>query len=224
MPARPQGRVSDFAGLLSPSERAQLERRLEGIEAANSNQFVVALFPSLEGDSLEDFSIRLADAWKVGQKGRDNGVLLLAFTQDRKVRVEVGKGLEGAITDALSGRIIRELLAPRFRSGAYAAGLTAAVEALDGASRGEFKALPKKRGRPSSPVAGLLPFLVFVVIWLVVARLNRASHFGGRGGGPFFWGGLGGGGFSGGSGGGSSSEGFSGGGGSFGGGGASGDW
>lgn len=230
VPPAPQGRVSDFAGLLAPADRQRLESRLEQIEAASSNQFAVALFKSLEGDSLEDFSIRLGDAWKVGHKGRDNGLLLLLFVDDRKVRIEVGKGLEGAIPDALAGRVIRDVMRPRFREGDYAGGLLAAAEALDAASRGEFQPLPEKvRGvSVPAPLAGLLPFLLFGAFWLLAARLNRAQHLGHRGYrdrtwwvGP--WGGFGsGGGFGGGFGGGGG--GFSGGGGGFGGGGASGDW
>jgi uncharacterized protein len=229
VPPAPLGRVSDFAGLLAPADRQRLESRLEAIEAASSNQFALALFRSLEGDDLEGFSIRLADAWKVGHKGRDNGLLLLVFSGDRKVRIEVGKGLEGAIPDAVAGRVIRDVLAPRFRQGDYAGGLLAAVEALDAASRGEFKPLPEKRRRVSGPLSGVVPFLVLFVFWLLAARLNRAAHYGRHGrGGSWWWmgpwgglggGGLGGGGFSGGGGGG-----FSGGGGGFGGGGASGRW
>ncbi len=222
VPPAPQGRVSDYAGLLSPSDRARLEDRLAGIERATSNQFVVAIFRSLEGDSLEDFSIRLAEAWKVGRKGRDNGLILLLFTEDRKVRIEVGYGLEGAIPDILAGQVIRQVLAPRFREGDYAGGLLAAVDALDRASRGEFEALPERRpARAPAPLVGLLPLLAFVALGVLAAR-RRSSVMGGRrrGAGGIWWigpwGGFGGGGFG--------VGGFSGGGGGFGGGGASGGW
>ena len=224
VPPAPLGRVSDFAGLLSPGDRQRIEARLEAIETANSNQFAVAIFRSLEGDSLEDFSIRLADAWKVGHKGRDNGLLLLLFLDDRQVRIEVGKGLEGAVTDALSGRVIREVLAPRFREGDFAGGILAAVDALDAASRGEFTALPRSGSSPS-PLIVFAPFLLFVLFSIVLARRNRANHLGSRRyrRGLPWWLGPGGG-FGGGGGFGSGGGGFSGGGGSFGGGGASGRW
>lgn len=232
VPPAPLGRVSDFAGLLRPSDEQRIENRLEAIEKADSNQFVVAIFKSLQGDSLEDFSIRLADAWKVGHKGRDNGLILLIFTEDRKVRIEVGYGLEGAITDALSGRVIRDVLAPRFRQGDYAGGILAAVDALDAASRGEFKPLPDRKGGKGgvpAPVAGALPFLLFFLFLVIAAARNRAAHLGSRSRrrhpGGFWWigpGGFGGGGFGGFGGGGGG--GFSGGGGGFGGGGASGGW
>jgi len=226
VPARPQGRVSDYAALLSQEQRARIEQRLAAIEAANSNQFAVAIFPSLEGESLEEFSIRLAGTWKVGHAGRDNGLLLLVFRDDRKVRIEVGYGLEGVITDALSGRVIRDELAPHFRQGDYAGGIEAAVDALDRASRGEYAALPQPSQRGSRSPFGFLPFLLLLIILGAISSLRRrTAMIGGRrrhhGGiwwiGP--WGGFGGGG-----GGGFGGGGFGGGGGGFGGGGASGGW
>ena len=221
VPPKPQGRVSDYAGLLSPQDRARIEARLEEIERRTSNQFVVAIFPSLEGGSLEDFSIRLAETWKIGQKGRDNGLILLVFVKDRKVRIEVGYGLEGAIPDVVAGRIIRGVLAPRFREGDFAGGILAAIDALDAASRGEFTALPAKKGRGvPAPVVGIFPFLLFV-LFLLGATRRRSAQIGGRRvrrGGFYWW--FGPGGFGGGRGGG----GFGGGGGGFGGGGASGGW
>jgi len=224
VPPQPLGRVNDFAGLLSPGERARIEARLRAIEEATSNQFAVAIFRSLEGESLEDFSIRLADAWKVGQKGRDNGLLLLIFTEDRKIRIEVGSGLEGVITDALSGRVIRDVLAPRFREGRYAEGILAAVDALDRVSRGEFDALPPERRGLSGPIAGLIPFLLFLGFLGFLRALRRTVHYGPRSRrrhpGGFWW--IGPGGFFGGGGG--FGGGFGGGGGGFGGGGASGGW
>ena len=220
VPPRPLGRVSDFAGLLSPGERARIEQRLEEIERATSNQFAVAIFPSLEGESLEDFSIRLAETWKIGQAGRDNGVILLVFLKERRIRIEVGYGLEGAIPDAVAGRIIRNVLAPRFRQQDYVGGLLAAIDALDAASRGEFGPMarsPTSRSPPPDYLVFLLPGLLFVVMFL--GALARRSTVIGRRGGGFWWFGPGfGGGWGGGGGG------FSGGGGGFGGGGASGGW
>ncbi len=226
VPPRPQGRVSDYAGLLSPQDRARIEAKLGEIERRTSNQFAVAIFPSLDGESLEDFSIRLAETWKIGQKGRDNGLILLVFVKDRKVRIEVGYGLEGAIPDVVAGRIIRSVLAPRFRQGDFAGGILAAIDALDAASRGEFKALPEGKGRGvPAPVMGLLPFLLFVLVLLGLAR-HRPAQIGGRRvrrGGFYWW--FGPGGFGGGRGGGGlGGGGFGGGGGGFGGGGASGGW
>jgi uncharacterized protein len=197
---------------------------------------VIAIFPSLEGESLEDYSIRLAQQWRIGQKGLDNGLILLVFLQERKVRVEVGYGLEGTITDLVAAQIIRERIGPRFREGKYGAGLEAAVAAVF--DRIETKAAPG-RARPKgtrAPLVGLVGFLgilgVIAVILLQEAFssrrfLQRNGYTGGRGGFvppvifPPPWGG----GWGGRGGGGSGGGGFSGGGGGgFGGGGASGSW
>ena len=200
---------------------------------------VVAIFRSLEGESLEDFSVRLAERWRIGQKGLDNGIILLAFIDDRKLRLEVGYGLEGAITDAVSTQIIRERIAPRFREGRYAAGIEAAIEAVFS----RIEATPvSQRARPAgrSPLGVswvALLFVVGVVAFIVISQMRnprgpRSGYTASRRGWagpvvipPIIWGG-GGGGFGGGGGwsGGGSGGGFSGGGGSFGGGGASGDW
>ena len=227
--------------MLAPAERAQLERVLAEGEAATGAQIVVALFDSLEGESLEDFSIRLAEKWRVGRKELDNGAIVAVFLRDRKMRIEVGYGLEGAIPDLEAGRIIRERLAPRFREGRYAAGLEEAARALyarvEKTQASARSGPPRGRGTltPSWPVLGFVA--IIVIIALVLGREaattrgltgRRGYTASGRGWGIppviFFppggrrsggWGGWGGGGGGGG---------FSPGGGSFGGGGASGDW
>ncbi|TAL16183.1 TPM domain-containing protein [bacterium] len=222
IPESPSGRVSDYAGLLKPEEARELEAQLARIETSNSNQFTIAIFPGLEGESLEDLSIRIGDKWKIGQKGRDNGLMLLIFMAEKKVRVEVGKGLEGAITDLYSGRVIREIVAPAFRDGKPGEGLSKAMKAFDEASRGEFTALPKKEKKDNSfPVIFFLLFFIFLFI-SGLRRRGSNEVLGRRGGGmwmggPFIGGGRGGGGFGG-------FGGFGGGGGGFGGGGSSGGW
>jgi uncharacterized protein len=125
IPPAPTRRVSDFAGALSPADRDRLEAKLVERERGSRNQVVVAIFRSLEGESLEDYSIRLAEQWKVGQKGLDNGVIFLVFLQDRKMRIEVGYGLEGVLTDAVSSSILSQVEAPRFREGLIAEGIGA---------------------------------------------------------------------------------------------------
>src|SRR5262245_18883914 len=190
---------------------------------------VVAVFRSLEGESLDDFSIRLAERWRVGQKGLDNGVILLVFVDDRKVRLEVGYGLEPVLPDAVAGRIIRDAIAPQFRERHYDAGLDAAVDAV-------FARIETKAGRPGGRRSGASPALWslgFLALFAVVAIIllseawsarrfvQRGGGVGGRRGGYdppiiFFPGGRSGGGLGGGPG----DGGFSGGGGSFGGGGA----
>lgn len=221
--------------MLPPAERERLETSLAERERATGVQMVIALFPSLEGESLEDYSIRLAQQWRIGQKGLDNGLILLVFIQERKVRMEVGYGLEPVITDLVAAQTIRERIGPRFREGRYGAGLEAAVTAVF--DRIESKAAPspaKPKGAPM-PLVGLVGFLGIIGVIAVILFqeafgsrrfLQRNGYTGGRGGfvppivyPPTWHGGWGG------RGGGGGGGGFSGGGGGgFGGGGASGDW
>jgi uncharacterized protein len=225
--------VNDYARLLPADAHQRLETRLADREQATGAQMVLAIFPSLEGESLEDFSIRLAQQWRVGQKSLDTGVILLVFVQERRVRLEVGYGLEPVVTDAVAAQIIRESIAPRFREQRYAAGLEAAVEAV--------YARIEKRGVPPAPrhAFGVSPWTlgvlaIFGFIGLMLAREasgGRARRHGYTAGGrrgwdspsvivPPLFGGWGGGR----GGGGGDSGGFTSGGGSFGGGGASGEW
>lgn len=232
IPDQPAGRVSDYAGLLREEDRLALEAKLRALEDSTSTQITIAIFSSLEGEILEEFSIRLAEKWQIGQKGKDNGAILSVFVQDRQMRIEVGRGLEGTLTDAISSRIIRNELASRFREGRYAEGLNAAVDAMIAATRGEYRAEPRRERRSPNlglPLLALLMFLLFGIGQLN-SRRNRRQFFSGssrgwnRGStGPWL---LGGGGFGGGGGwsGGGGESGFSGGGGDFSGGGASGDW
>ena len=231
MPDRPMGRVNDYAKVLSPSEVAQLEERSHKFEAETSNQIVIAIFPTLGDEDVDDFTNRLFIKWKLGQQERNNGVLIAVFHQDRKVRIEVGYGLEGVLTDALASEIIRNEIAPAFRQERYAEGLMAAVNAIDQATRGEYQATK----RPQTPVAdysSLWPLLIIVFLIFMSQRRRRKrgifipSQRGGCGypiifspGSDEGWGRSGGWGGGGGGGGG-----FSGGGGSSGGGGASGSW
>jgi uncharacterized protein len=238
-----EGRVNDRAGVLSSDARQQLEQKLLQYEQSSGHEFVVLTLKTLDGDVLEDFAIRVAQAWKIGKKGKDDGLLLLVVSEDRKARVEVGYGLEGNITDAFSSRVIRNLLAPAFRKGDYAGGIDQGLSALMvAASDGkvELPAAPKGAPARGAPPGGILgAILTFLALGPLLIALFVALRFMGRSGrgrgfgGPAGWGstgwssgygggfgGYGGGGFGGSSGGG----GFSGGGGSFGGGGASGSW
>ena len=215
------GRVNDYAAMMSPQARQQIEEKLAALEAADGTQIAVLTVPSLQGEPIEEFSIRVAEAWKLGDKKRDNGALLIVSKADRKVRIEVGYGLEGALTDLESGRIIRGVIQPAFKSGDFDAGFTGAADAMVAAVQGEFKAEPKKEkdGKPSIPLV-----IIFLLVLFFYLRIFSGRHHGG----PFVsdgWGGPGGGIFTSGGGGfGSGGGGFSGGGGGFGGGGASGDW
>jgi len=222
VPDRPEGRVTDRTGTLTRNEVAALDRKLSAFERETTNQIAVLLIPSLEGESLEDYSIRLAEKWKIGQKGKNNGAILLIVKNDRKLRIEVGYGLEGALPDALSGSIIRNEIGPRFKAGQFYQGIDAGVTAIMAATKGEYEA-PKKKGRRSQslPLWAFLPFILILGIFAVLNFMGRKRHF--HSGGSTGWT-TGGGFFGGGSSFGDSGGGFSGGGGDFGGGGASGDW
>ena len=212
LPEKPQHYVNDYTGLLSADSRERIENTLAEFEKTTSNQVVVAIFDSLEGGSLEDFSIHLAEKWKVGQKGRDNGIILLIFKSDRKVRIEVGYGLEGALPDVIANLIIQNEIVPNFRAGNYDAGVEKAVAAILQATRGEYKATAATTDARGAVILFLI--IIFVVLvatprFLFVPGVTYSSR-GGFGGGGFSGGGFGGG--------------FSGGGGGFGGGGSSGGW
>ncbi len=169
-----QGYVTDLAGMISPAERQRLEQMLLAFEQSDSTQIAVLTIPSLEGDTLEDFSIRTVDAWKIGQKGKDNGVLLLVSKGDRKAHIEVGRGLEGVLTDLLAGRIVDQIITPRFKAGQMDEGFEAGISAIISGARGEFQGTgqnPRRahRGGQSS----LFSYLIFFAI--LVGFLGRLS-------------------------------------------------
>ncbi len=139
IPDKPSGYVNDYVSLLSQSTKESLAKTLLNFEKETSNQIVIAIFKSLEGESLEDFSIRLADKWKIGTKKKDNGVILLIFKDDRQVRIETGYGLEGALPDAVCNQIIRYEIVPSFKQGNFDKGVVDAVSAIINATKGEYK-------------------------------------------------------------------------------------
>lgn len=165
-----KGYVNDYADMISGPVEAKLDQTLKSFEHSDSTQVAVLTVDSLEGDPLEDFSIRVAEKWGVGQKGKDNGVLLLVAKKERKVRLEVGYGLEGVLTDLLAGRIIDDVITPRFKSGQFDQGFEAGVKAVIQATRGEFKADPSssRRGgrREESPLVSYLFFSIFFISFL----------------------------------------------------------
>lgn len=221
-----RARITDKSSTLSSEEIQTLERKLADFEKATSNQVVLLMIGSLEGDAPEDYALRLAEQNRLGKRGKDNGVLVLISKDDRIIRIEVGYGLEGVLTDALSGQIMRQEMYPRFRAGDFYGGIDAGLTAIMAATRGEYQ------GEPESEKKKGLPLAAIIIIMILVFLLRRMGGGGGRftggsrgwrSGGPWiggmgggFGGGFGGGGFGGG--------GFSGGGGSFGGGGATGRW
>jgi uncharacterized protein len=173
-----KGRVNDYADLLSPATEASLESVLKSLESTDSTQIVVLTIDSLKGDSLEQFSLRVVEDWKIGQQGLDNGVLLLVARDDRKIRIEVGYGVEGTLTDMAAGRIIRNVIAPAFKQGDFNQGIIDGIGAIVATVRGEFGAeansVPASANR--SDPGGLLTSLIF--IFFVFGSLLRRSKIG----------------------------------------------
>jgi uncharacterized protein len=237
LPAQPSHYVVDLAGVLDAGTQARLNALLKDLEAKTTAQVVVLTLDSLEGEPIEDFSHQTAVKWGIGQKGKDNGVLLTAVVKDHKYRIEVGYGLEATLPDSLVGSLGRQYLVPNFRKGDFAAGILAAVTEISNTiarGAGGETAPEKGVGIQGQLILILLVLIGIIVIFIVLTeprttgvkkgskRLGGGrSWFGGSGGGWSY----GGGGFSGGGGDSDSGGGgFSGGGGDFGGGGASGDW
>ena len=227
--------MNDGANVLSPAARTVLDSKLADLENRSAIQLVVATVPSLQDNDIETFANGLFRAWKLGEAKNNNGVLLLVAPNERKVRIEVGYGMEGTITDALSSVIISSAVVPKFKAGDLSGGVTAGVDALIEAMTNDQSEWHRKvRVRQEADgLDPIMPFLIvglFVFIFFVMVRNSGRGAAGRRGpmffptgswgsGGGSSWGGgsWGGGGFGGGGG-------FSGGGGSSGGGGASGSW
>lgn len=234
LPPAPKQYFNDYAHAVSSTTADQVNRKLEQFERDSSDQILVAIYPKMQSDSsIEDYTVRVVQSWKVGQKGRDNGAVLFVFIQDRKLYIQVGYGLEGALPDALAKRIIETEIKPRFRNGDYDGGLKAGVDAILAAIRGEYKGTGTtvaERNQSGAGPALVLLIVVAVFALFFLAAMRRASRGAGYrrgyGGGWIIGGGgfSGGGWSSGGGGGGFSGGGFSAGGGSFGGGGAGGSW
>lgn len=241
-PAKPNRLVNDYTNTLSAAEVNALEQKLVAFDDSTSTQIAVVLIPTLDGYDISDYGTRLAHSWGIGTAGNDNGVLLLVSLGDRKVTIQTGYGVEGALPDAIAKRIIEREIKPNFKEANFYRGLEAGTDAIISYTKGEYKAekKPQQNGKSGNSL-----FIIIIIIVILVILSKR----GGRGGGqviggrgaasPFWWllmgsgmggrrdgGGWGGGGFGGGGGGfGGAGGGFGGfGGGGFGGGGASGDW
>lgn len=222
-------RVNDRAALLTADARAELERKLAGYEASSGHQFAVLTMPTIDGETIEGFSMRVVERWKLGRKGMDDGLLMLVVKDPHGIRIEVGYGLEGAIPDALAARIIRNVMAPAFRNRDFAGGLERGLDMLMTAASGGTVALADPpRQEASGPTWWLLLILMFALPFGAILLIAGLTYlFRGRRG--FTSSGSGGSSFDSGSSSSSSSSsssggGFSGGGGDFGGGGASGSW
>ena len=245
-------RVTDLTGTLTTEQRSTLEAKLQALEAQKGSQIAVLLVPSTQPETIEEYSIRVVDQWKLGRNKIDDGVLLLIAKDDRKLRIEVGYGLEGALPDATAKRIIAEDITPLFKQGDFYGGLVAGITRIDAVIRGEALLAPQQKSTGNASIENFLPFLIAAaliggaILRRILGSFPGAVVNGGLigigtmllGGGmmfaiifgivAFFFAlirGGGGGGFGGGGGGFSSGGGgFSGGGGGFGGGGASGNW
>lgn len=237
------GRVVDQADLLNPAQEAAIVAKLEALENQSNRQLVVATIPDLQGYDIADYGYQLGRAWGIGQDGdgeieKDNGVILLVAPNDRKVRIEVGYGLEGIMTDALSSIIIQQDILPQFREKNMPAGIMNGVDRIttqltlpeDEARVIAAGAASRQRERSDGGDSGFLViFWIIVILWIIFSSFRSARRGGHRyrgGAGPvIIWGGGSRGGFGGGGfGGGGFGGGFGGGGGGFGGGGASGGW
>jgi len=226
---QPKGYVNDYAGVLTPQEASDLEATIRSVKEKTNAEIAVAVVPDLGGYAdVEEYAVALFSDWKIGEKGKDNGVLVLVSMKERKVKIEVGYGLEGSITDGTAGEIIRDEMAPLFKSGKYGAGLIAGVRAIS--ERIEPSGAPPKEKKRRPRLGFFFSLAVFIILMLVQLVIRGGGRRGGGfyGGGPYIGGfgggfGGGGGGFGGGFGGGGG--GFGGfGGGSSGGGGGSGGW
>jgi uncharacterized protein len=174
---KPTGYVNDVAQLLDPGTHASLEQRLAQYDRRTGNQIAIAIFPDLGGMPIDEFASRLEEAWKVGRRGKDNGLLLLVGVKERQVRIEVGYGLEAKVTDGDAGAIIRDIIAPAFRAGRYGDGLQAAVDRLvrligeaPGGPAPPGGSAPRRSAARAPLWLPLAVFLVFIALTLVVSR------------------------------------------------------
>jgi uncharacterized protein len=238
-PEKPNRLVNDYTQTLSPDQINQLEQKLVAFNDSSTTQIAVVLIKSLEGYDVADYGVRLAQSWGIGGAKNNNGVLLLVSLGDRKVTIQTGYGVEGALPDAITKRIIEREITPNFKTGDYFSGLNEGTNAIISYTKGEYKNdAPKKKGRKSGSGIGFIIIMIIIILLAIKKGGGGSEVIGGRGSAsPFWWllmgsqlgrgnsGGFGG--FSGGGGGfgGGGGGGFGGfGGGSFGGGGSSGSW
>lgn len=241
IPAKPTRYFNDYALTVKPETAEKLNRELEDLEKQTSNQILAVIYPRMLSDSsVEDYCQRVYRAWKPGQADKNNGAILFVFVENHKIHIQTGYGLEGALPDATCKQIISDEMGPRFKANDFDGGMTAGVESMIKATKGEYKGTGTTKyarehqgssGGSGGLSLGTILFLLFIGYTLFSAFRHRRGGAMYTGGGPIFFptsfgGGFGGGGGSGGGGGGSSDGGgfFSSGGGDSGGGGASGDW
>jgi uncharacterized protein len=184
-----RGRVNDYAAMLSSETVRTLEAHLASLEQSDSTQIAVLTISSLEGEAIESFGMRVAEQWKIGQGDTDNGALLIVSKKDRKLRIEVGYGLEGTLTDLVAGQIIRNVIVPRFKQGRFDQGIVDGVHAMTGVVKGEYTAIKKKNSGKSRNDSGGI-FFVTAFLLFFLSNLARANKVVGSSAGgillPFF--------------------------------------
>jgi uncharacterized protein len=177
-----KGRVNDYAGLLPPQAAAQLEQKLAGFERESSNQIAVLTIPSLQGDNIDQCAIRVAEQWKLGQKGKDNGVLLILAKAERKVRIEVGMGLQGVLPDITAAKIIRDVMRPYLKDGNFDRGINVGVDAIMAATRGEFKATPQDAAKHTNKKKSSSGTLLVIALIAIAVCGMMSRYLGGAAG------------------------------------------
>jgi uncharacterized protein len=170
------GRVNDLAGLLDAAQRERVEARLAALEQATGAQVAVLTVDSLDGEVLEDYSMRVVETWKLGRQGHDDGVLFLVAAGDRKMRLEVGYGLEGTLTDALTRRILDNVVRPRFKAGDFGGGIEAGVESIAGTLQGQDVVPAEAPAAPPPPLAARIVGMLFFT--LVIGVFSLLAIFG----------------------------------------------
>ena len=221
-PPANDGWVTDLAGMVGPEAEARLEERMESYRAGSGHEVAVLTVPSLDGDAIEPFALRVAREWGLGQADEHNGALLVVARDEGAIRVEVGRGLEGTLTDSVAGRIVRDVIAPEFRRGDFERGIERGVVAMHAAIGGDYGPIDGAARPAPVPVGGLMPLLVLAALsfamtrsrrrhvhrsggqprredpWILIPPLSGTGRGGGTGGFGGFGGFGGGGGFSGG--------------------------
>ncbi len=171
-----RARVNDYASMLSPSVVQSLESKLAAFERETTNQIVLLTIPTLQGETIEGYAIKVGEAWKIGQKDKGNGVILILAQKERKIRIEVGTGLQGPLPDITAGQIIRNTMAPHLKANNFDAGITAGIDAIISATKGEFKAtVSDKKAAKKQNKSEYGTFIVLIVISLFIVAKAAAS-------------------------------------------------
>ncbi len=175
-PGKPTGHVNDFAGILSSSEKTKLETTLSNFETSNGAQIAVVTVPTLGDETVDTYAVKLFQEWGIGQKGKDTGALLLVALQEKQMRIEVGYGLEGELTDAQSALIVRNVLAPAFKDGKYDEGIDAAVTTMIDVLGGNPNAVPATTDQADGASVNWFFIAIFLPIWLA-SILGRSKSW-----------------------------------------------